>query len=409
MKGYALRLASIVRVGLKAIARNKLRSALTMLGIIIGVACVIAMSAVAEGASRQVQSTIRSLGTNYIMVFPGAVTQSGARIFTGQSTLTPEDVQAIKAECPSVAYASAGVRSAAQIVAGESNWGTQIFGVDVEWPLIRVWNPEQGSFFTETDVRSAAKVCVLCRTVADNLFPEGGAIGQVVRIKNVPFRVVGVLEKKGGNMMGQDQDDQVIVPYTTSMKRLTGATRLNLIYVAAVADDRVQAAIDEVSALLRQRHRIGPGQDSDFMTRSQEEILSSAAETAKTFKGLLASVAAISLLVGGIGIMNIMLVSVTERTREIGIRMAVGAKARHVLTQFLLEAVTLSVVGGLIGVGLGVATSALISEVMEWPTAVRPESVALAFGFAAAVGVFFGYYPAHKASRLDPIEALRYE
>ncbi len=406
----AFRLASIAKVGLRAIARNKLRSTLTALGIIIGVACVIAMSAVAEGAARQVQSNIRALGTNSIMIFPGAVTQSGARIFTGHSTLTPEDVEAIRAECPSVAYAAAGARTAGQVVAGEANWSTEIFGTDVDWPLIRAWNTEQGSFFTEADVRAAAKVSVLGRTVADNLFPDGGAVGQIVRIRNVPFRVVGVFEKKGGSVMGgRDQDDQVVVPYTTVMKRLTGATRLSHVFVAAVSEDRIRQAMEEISALLRQRHRIGPGQDSDFMMRSQEEIASSAAETADTFKVLLASVAAISLLVGGIGIMNIMLVSVTERTREIGVRMAVGAKARHVLTQFLFEAVTLSVVGGAIGVGLGIASSAAISTIQGWPVAVRPESVALAFGFAALVGVAFGLYPAAKAARLDPIEALRYE
>jgi putative ABC transport system permease protein len=405
----AYRFWSIVRVGLRAIGRNKLRSGLTALGIIIGVACVIAMSAVAEGAARQVQSTIRSLGTNSIMIFPGAVTQAGARIFTGQSTLTQEDVEAIRAECPSVAYAVAGVRTAGQLVAGETNWSTEIFGTDVDWPLIRAWNTERGSFFTEADVRAAAKVCVLGRTVADNLFPHGEAVGQIVRIRNVPFRVVGVLEKKGGNPMGRDQDDQVVAPYTTVMKRLTGATRLGMIFVAAVSEDRVRQAMEEISSLLRQRHRIGPGQDSDFMMRSQEEIASSAAETANTFKVLLASVAAISLLVGGIGIMNIMLVSVTERTREVGIRMAVGAKARHVLTQFLFEAVTLSVVGGAIGVVLGIASSAALSTLQDWPVSIRPQSVAVAFGFAALVGVAFGLYPAAKASRLDPIEALRYE
>jgi putative ABC transport system permease protein len=409
LKIAALRLASILKVGLRAILRNKLRSALTMLGIIIGVGCVIAMNAVASGASASVQSRIRSLGTNFIMVFPGAVTQSGARLFTDQSAITVDDAEAIRAECPSVAYVSAGVRTNAQLVAGELNWGTEVYGVDVEWPFIRAWNTAEGDFFTEGDVKGALKVCVLGRTVADSLFPNGGAVGQTVRVKNVPFQVAGVLDRKGGNMMGRDQDDQVFVPYTTAMKRLMGRPRISLIYVAAISDEAVPQAMLEIDALLRQRHRIGPEQDPDFMMRSQDEMAATAAETSRTFSVLLGSVAAISLLVGGIGIMNIMLVSVTERTREIGIRMAVGAKGRHVLAQFLLEAVILSVAGGVIGVALGLSATWLLSRFAQWPTVVGPGAVALAFGFAAAVGVFFGFYPARKASRLDPIEALRYE
>jgi len=404
-----VRTANILKVGLKAILRNKLRSSLTMLGIIIGVGCVIAMIAVASGASASIQSNITSLGTNFIMVFPGAVTQSGARIFSGQSTLTPEDAEAIAAECASVAYSSPGVRTGGQIIAGELNWGTQVYGVGLDWPFIRAWNIAEGSFFTESDVKGGAKVCVLGRTVADSLFPEGGAVGQLVRIKNVPFRVVGVLEKKGGSTMGQDQDDLVAAPYTTIMKRLAGTNRINTIYVSAVSVDRVAAAQKEIQALLRQRQRLGPGQDDNFMMRSQEEMASMAAQSSQTLSNLLGTVAAISLLVGGIGIMNIMLVSVTERTREIGLRMAIGAKSRHVLAQFLLEAVVLSVVGGAIGVLLGALASHLISRFAGWPVSVGISSVALAFGFSALVGVFFGFYPARKASRLDPIEALRYE
>jgi len=409
MKASLQRIANIVKVGLQAIARNKLRSALTMLGIIIGVACVIAMVAIASGASQSIQSQISALGTNFIMVFPGAVTQSGARIFTGQSTLTEDDAAAIKAECPSVAYVSAGARTAAQVVAGEFNWGTSIQGVDVDWPFIRAWNVEQGAFFTDSDVRAAAKVCVLGRTVADNLFPDGDAVGQYVRIKNVPFRVDGVLEKKGGSTMGQDQDDTVIAPYSTVMKRLLGTTKIAIIYVAARDENLVKQAQTEIEALLRQRHRIGPGQDSDFMMRSQEEMAAMAATSTRTLSILLGSVAAISLLVGGIGIMNIMLVSVTERTREIGIRLAIGAKGRHVLLQFLLEAIVLSVVGGAIGVVLGVASSKLIAASAGWPVQIGAGSVAIAFGFAALVGIFFGFYPARRAAALDPIEALRYE
>ena len=409
MRVALVRVGNILKVGLKAILRNKLRSSLTMLGIIIGVGCVITMVAVATGASQSVQASITSMGTNFIMIFPGAVSQSGARIFTGQSTLTPEDAAAIKAECPSVAYVSPGVRSAAQVVAGELNWGTGIYGADVDWPFIRAWNVAEGSFFTEADVRAAAKVCLLGNTVAESLFPSGGAVGQVVRIKHVPFRVVGVLDSKGGSTHGSDQDDQIVAPYTTVMKQLSGTARFGMIQAAAVAPDRVEDAKREIEALLRQRHRIQPGQDSDFMMRTQEEAASMAAENVRTFSILLGSVAAISLLVGGIGIMNIMLVSVTERTREIGIRMAIGAKARDVLGQFLLEAVVLSVVGGAIGVLLGIAASALISRLAGWPVEVGGSAVAMAFGFSAAVGVFFGFYPARKAAKLDPIEALRYE
>jgi len=409
MKLALVRTGNIVKVGLQSIARNTLRSALTMLGIIIGVACVIAMVAVAGGAAQSIQSSITSLGTNYIQIFPGAVTQSGARIFTGESALTPEDAEAIRTECPSVAYVSAGARTAGQVTAGELNWSTQIFGSDVDWPFIRAWNLSDGTFFTEAEVKGAAKVAVLGSTVAESLFPGGGAVGALIRVKNVPFRVTGVLEKKGGSMMGQDQDDQVVVPYTTVMKRLVGRPRLNMIQVAAVSPDRVAEAKSEIDALLRQRQRIGPGQESNFMMRTQEEIAATAAQNTRTLSILLGSVAAISLLVGGIGIMNIMLVSVTERTREIGVRMAIGAKARHVLAQFLVEAIVLAVVGGALGVVLGVGSSLLISNLAGWPVRLGPGPIALAFGFAALVGVFFGYYPARRASRLDPIEALRYE
>jgi putative ABC transport system permease protein len=409
MKVGMLRTVNIVKVGLRAILRNKMRSSLTMLGIVIGVGCVIAMNAVGSGASRSIQDNITSLGTNFIMIFPGATTQSGARIFTGQSTLKADDAAAIREECPSVAYVSPGVRSGGQVVAGEFNWGTQIYGADVDWVFIRAWNVDEGSFFTETEVRAAAQVAVLGRSVADALFPDGGAVGSTVRIKNVPFRVVGVLERKGGNMMGSDQDDQIVAPYTTVMKRITGSDRIGLIQASAKAPDLVPQAMQEIDALLRQRFRIAPGAEAPFSMRSQEEIAAQANQMSATLSLLLASVAAISLIVGGIGIMNIMLVSVTERTREIGIRMAIGAKGRHVLAQFLLEAVTLSVVGGLLGVALGIGASELIASKAGWPIVIDPKSVATAFGFAAAIGIFFGFYPARKASRLDPIDALRYE
>jgi putative ABC transport system permease protein len=402
------RFGMILKVGMQAILRNKLRSALTMLGIIIGVGCVIAMIAIGAGASRSIQSQIESLGSNFIMVFPGASTQGGAHLFTDQSMLTEDDANAIKADCPSVAYVSPLVRSSAQIVAGESNWGTSIQGVGVEWPLVRTWNTVEGGFFSDSDVRAAAKVCVLGGTVADNLFPAGGAAGQMVRIKNVPFKVDGVLEKKGGSMMG-DQDDIVVVPYTTAMKRLTGKNKLNTIYVSASSVGAVEQAQSEITALLRQRHHIAPGQDSDFTMRSQQEFAAMSEQSSKTLSLLLASAAAISLLVGGIGIMNIMLVSVTERTREIGIRMAIGAKGNHVLFQFLIEAIALSALGGILGILVGVGASAVVASKGGLPVHVSPASIGLAFGFSAAIGIFFGFYPARKASRLDPIEALRYE
>jgi putative ABC transport system permease protein len=409
MKVSLLRLWNITKVGLMAISRNKMRSLLTMLGIIIGVACVITMVAVGTGASSSIQATINALGTNFVMIFPGASTQGGARSFSDQSKLTPEDVDAIKAECPAVAYASPSARVAVQVVAGELNWGTTIYGVNLDWPNIRAWNVAEGEFFTDVDIRSSGKVCVLGATVAESLFPAGNAVGSSIRIKHVPFKVVGVLERKGGNTMGQDQDDQIIGPYTTVMKQLMGSPRISQILVSASSATDVGQAQTEIDALLRQRHRIAAGQDSDFTMRSQEEIASTSAQTSKTLSILLGSAAAISLLVGGIGIMNIMLVSVTERTREIGVRLAIGAKGRHVLIQFLLEAIALSVVGGAIGVALGIIAPHLVTRFAGMPTQVSTGSVALAFGFAAAIGVFFGFYPARKASLLDPIDALRYE
>ena len=405
-----LRTLNIVKVGLRSIARNKLRSALTILGIVIGVGCVIVTGGIGGGASASIQANISSLGANYIMIFPGAVTQGGARIFSAQSSLTEDDAKAMKAECPSVAYLAGGVRGGdSQVVAGENNWATEIFGTDVDWPFIRSWNLAQGSFFTEAEVKGAAKVAVLGDSVRQNLFPDTDPIGAIIRVKSIPFKVVGVLEKKGGSTMGNDQDDQIVIPYTTAMKRITGNNRLGLVQVSAKTPDAIQEAMTEIKALLRQRHRLGPGQADDFMMRSQEEIAATANETAKTLSTLLASIAIVSLVVGGIGIMNIMLVSVTERTREIGIRMAIGAKSRHVLAQFLLEAVTLSVVGGGIGVALGIGVSRLVAKYAGWPVSVDPSSIALAFGFSALIGIFFGFYPARKAAALDPIEALRYE
>ena len=404
-----MRLLDSFHEGLRSIAVNKLRSSLTMLGIVFGVGCVIATNGIGNGAAVSIQSNINSLGANVIMIFPGAVTQGGARIFAAQSSLTEEDAQAIKAECPSVAYVSPGLRTGGSVVAGENNWSTEIFGAGVDWPFIRSWNLAAGSFFSEGEVKSAAKVAVLGNSVKQNLFPDSDPVGAVIRIKNVPFKVVGLLEKKGGSTMGNDQDDQIVVPYTTAMKRLSGNNRLGIIQVSAKSPDAIQESMTEIKALLRQRHRLGPGQDDDFMMRSQEEIAATASESTRTLSILLASVAIVSLLVGGIGIMNIMLVSVTERTREIGIRMAIGAKPRHVLAQFLLEAVTLSIVGGGIGVALGIGASRVISNIFGWSVFVDPAWIALSFGISALIGIFFGFFPAWKAAGLDPIEALRYE
>ena len=404
-----LKFLTILKVGLKAIARNKMRSMLTALGIIIGVACVIAMIGVGQGSQAAIQSQISALGSNFLMIFPGVATQSGARIFTGQSSITEEDIAAVRAECPSVAYVSPMARSAAQVVAGNLNWGTSVQGVGVDWPFIRSWNVDRGVFFGESDVRAAAKVCVLGSTVANALFQGQDPVGQTVRIKNFPFRVIGVLETKGGSTMGQDQDDVVVAPYSAVMRLLKKTSKIDMFMASAVSRNAVADAQQEIDALLRQRHRIAPGQDADFMIRSQQEIAQTADQTSRTLSLLLASAASISLLVGGIGIMNIMLVSVTERTREIGIRMAIGAKGRDILTQFLIEALTLSIAGGAIGVTLGIAASRVLAWKAQWPIVLSPGAVGLAFGFSAAIGVFFGFYPARKASRLDPIEALRYE
>jgi putative ABC transport system permease protein len=330
-------------------------------------------------------------------------------MFGSSSTLTEEDAQAIARECSAVAYVSPQSRTSGQIVAGEMNWSTQIYGVGIDWPNIRAWNVADGTFFGEGDIRSGSKVAVLGSTVADNLFPNGDAVGAIIRIKNVPFRVNGVLEKKGGNMMGSDQDDVIIAPYTTVQKRLMGQQRIGMIIASAASAEQVQDAMDQIDALLRQRHRIPPGGDADFMLRSQEEIAQANAQQVAMMRYLLLGIAIVSLVVGGIGIMNIMLVSVTERTREIGIRMAIGARGRHVLLQFLFEAVTLSIFGGLIGVLLGVGVAQAFERFAKWPMVISPTAIMVAFVVSVTIGIFFGFYPARKASRLDPIDALRYE
>jgi len=408
MRNSLTRLANITVVGLKSIARNKLRSLLTALGVVIGVACVIVSVAIGAGVAASMAEMINALGSNVIMIMPGAATQSGARIFTGQSTLTEGDVEAIRREAPAVAYVTPTVRSAGQVVAAEMNWSTQVQGVDVDWPFIRSWNTTDGNFFTDQDVRAGAKVAVLGTTVAENLFPAGNAVGSTIRIKNVPFKVIGVLEKKGGTQMG-DQDDAIIAPWTTVQKRLSGQQRLGMVMASARSAEQVQEAMDQIDSVLRQRHRIPQGGDADFMMRSQEEMAQANQQQIGLMRKLLLGIAIVSLAVGGIGIMNIMLVSVTERTREIGIRMAIGARGRHVLLQFLFEAIVLSLFGGLIGILLGVGVATGFARIAKWPMVISPTAILVAFAVAVGIGIFFGFYPARKAARLDPIDALRYE
>jgi putative ABC transport system permease protein len=401
---------NILKVAMRSLDRNKLRSFLTMLGIIIGVGAVIAMMAVGYGAQTRIQDQIASLGTNVLMVFPGSTNQGGVRLGTGSvSTLTPEDLDAIKAQCPAVQLASPAIRTGAQVVYGENNWATSIMGGTEEYFAIRSWPVSSGEYFTEADVRAATKVCVVGQTIVDNLFNGGNCVGSVIRIKKLPFKIVGVLAPKGQSAQGTDQDDIIIAPYTTVQKKLMGVTFLGIMLVSAVSADAMNEAQSEITDLLRARHKILPWDDNDFTVRSQTEIANAAESTTQVLTILLASIASISLLVGGIGIMNIMLVSVTERTREIGIRMSIGARGKDILFQFLIEAMVLSLFGGTIGVIMGVASSKLISALAGWPTVVSAMSVGMAFLFSAAVGIFFGFYPARKAALLNPIDALRYE
>ena len=401
---------NILKVAFTAIGRNKMRSLLTTLGIIIGVACVVATIGIGTGARQQAEDQLRSLGTNFLMIFPGTVTSSGAKSgWGGSSKLSYDDVDAIRREVPTVSYVSASNRAVAQVVYGNQNWSTTVQGGEVDWPLIRSWNLAQGQFFTDQDNRVANKVCVLGQTVADNLFGGEDPIGKTLRIKNEPFKVVGVLESKGGSVMGQDQDDVVIAPYETVRKKLLGTTAVGMVLASAATNALVDSAQADIAGLLRQRHRINRASDDDFMIRSQTEMLQQAEQQSRTMSYLLWSIAGVSLLVGGIGIMNIMLVSVTERTREIGVRMAIGAKGGDIRSQFLVEAVVLAVSGGAVGIALGVAIQKAVARFAGWPVSVESSAIALAFFFSALVGIAFGFYPALKASRLDPIDALRYE
>jgi putative ABC transport system permease protein len=400
----------VFRIAFKALGRNKMRTALTMLGMIIGVAAVITMVALGTGAQTSIESQIQSAGTNMIIVSAGNFTQGGVRQGQGNaSTLIPDDANAIRG-VQGVQYVASGVNTRGQLVAGNQNWGTQVQGTDVDMPLIRSWPMQQGAFFTPQDVATASKVAAIGSVVRDQLWgPDTDPTGQVIRINNQPFSVVGVMASKGQSGMGQDQDDVVFVPYTTVMKKLRGITFIQQAQVSAASAGDTSATADRIAALLRVRHKIQPGDPDDFMVRTMEEMAAVRVQATQTMTALLASIAGVSLLVGGIGIMNIMLVSVTERTREIGLRMAIGARGRDVLLQFLVEAVVLSLFGGSIGIALGFALSQGVTFWMNWPTAVSPQAVLVAFGFAAMTGVFFGFYPARKAAALDPIDALRFE
>jgi putative ABC transport system permease protein len=400
---------SYFRLALLAISRNRMRSFLTTLGILIGVAAVITMIAIGQGSQQKVQSLIENLGTNAIFILPGTSTQGGVRVYSAITSLTVGDAKAIKKDCPAVSLVSPQDQTTALCAYGNQNWTTIIEGVGADYFSIRNEKLAVGRAFTSDEARTGALVCDIGQTVATNLFGDENPVGQTIRIKETPFRVIGVLAPKGENLFGQDQDDVILAPYATVMHRLTGNTHLHMILAGAVSKNAVNQAQEQITTLLRQRHHLAPWQQDDFMIRNPGEMLRTLDETAKVMELLLGAAAGISLLVGGIGIMNIMLVSVTERTHEIGIRMAVGAAEADVLLQFLIEAFVLSVMGGLFGLLLGSLGSYFVAKAMEVPWQISPNSVILAFGFSALVGIFFGYYPARKASLLDPIEALRYQ
>jgi len=408
-----INIPSTLKISLRALRVNKMRSALTMLGVIIGVGAVIAMLGIGTGASNRIQQQISSLGSNLLMVLPGATTAGGVRMGWGtESTLTLADAYAVLKECPSVANVAPVLSGVAQVVYSNQNWSTGVTGTTPGMLSVRNWNLSEGSAFTEQDVKSAAKVCLLGQTVVDMLFGGVDPVGQIVRIKKVPFTVIGVLEPKGQDLRGHDQDDAIYVPITTAQKKLFGTAfpgMIRIMMVQAKSTEDLDSAERQITELLNQRHRIGPNKDSDFTVRNLTQFLQAAEQSASVMTMLLGAIASVSLLVGGIGIMNIMLVSVTERTREIGIRMAVGAKAWDIRLQFIIEAMTLSLTGGTAGIIIGISVSKIISSFADWPTIVSPLSVILAFSFSGLVGIFFGFYPAYKASLLNPIDALRYE
>jgi putative ABC transport system permease protein len=403
-------LYTILRVALKALGRNKLRSTLTMLGIIIGVGAVIAMVSIGQGAQATIAQQIANSGSNMLYVSAGSWNQGGSRGGAGtSSTLTVDDALAIQRECSAVRYSSPSVRTNAPVVFGNQNWMTSIQGVNTSFPEIKLWEVESGAFFTEQEQSSAQRVCVLGKTVVDMLFAGQDPLGQEIRIRNSPWRVIGVLKSKGQSGMGSDQDDTIVAPYTTVQKKLMGITHIHSIMVSAVSQNATTTAEEQITDLLRQRHQIPPSEESDFSVRNLTDMAELANNSNRVMTLLLGSIALVSLIVGGIGVMNIMLVSVTERTREIGIRMAVGATGGDIQFQFLTEAVVLAILGGALGIASGVGTSKVISDFLGWPTLVSTPAIAMAFTFAGVIGIGAGWYPSLKASRLDPIEALRYE
>jgi putative ABC transport system permease protein len=413
MKSSLMHFVQTMRVALRALTRNKMRTFLTALGIIIGVGAVIAMVSIGEGAKRGIQDRFNSMGTNLLFVYPGMQNVQGVRSQAGSRTsLKEDDAKALLLYCDAIRAISPSVNSRGQVVYANKNWNTQISGTGADYPDIRSWPVEQGTYFDDSQVKAGSKVCVLGSEVNKNLFEGGDPVGQVIRIKSIPFRVLGVLKSKGESGGFFNRDDMIAIPYTTCMHRLAGIDYINSVDVSAVSSDMMAEAKRQIEVLLRDRHKIMPGSDDDFTVRNMSDIAESAAESTQIMTILLGSIAGISLLVGGIGIMNIMLVSVTERIREIGIRMAVGARERDILLQFLAEAVVLSILGGIIGIAFGFGVSKLLGKVKifsQFQTVVSMGSVLLAFLFAASVGIFFGFYPARKASKLDPIEALRYE
>ena len=403
-------LQAIIRVALRALARNKMRTSLTMLGIIIGVGAVICTVAIGEGASNQVQEQIRNLGDNIVFVAAGSVSQQGVRMGSSATkTLTLADAKAIQQQIATISKLSPGVGARVQVVYGNQNWNTRVSGVAPEFLEIRRWPVANGGVFSQREVDAAANVCLIGPTVVENLFGSEDPVNKVVRIQNIPFRVIGVLASKGQSPFGQDEDDTLILPFTTVQKKIAGIDWLQFIMCSAISPDAIHSAQQQIASLLRQRHRLRPDEDDDFIIRSPNDLANVQAQAGRIMTLLLASIASVSLLVGGIGIMNIMLVSVTERTREIGVRMAVGATEQDVQLQFLSEALVLSLLGGSVGVLLGIGGSIAVTSMLRWPTQVPPQAIAIAVLFSAAVGIFFGYYPARKAARLDPIEALRYE
>lgn len=402
---------NLFKIALRALANNKLRAFLTMLGIIIGVASVIAMLAIGQGSKKSIQQQISEMGSNMIMIHPGAEMRGGVRQDpSAMQTLKLENYEKLSEECTYLSGISPNVSSSGQLVAGANNYPSSVSGVSIDYLTIRQLTVEQGEMFTENDIRTAAKVCVIGKTIVDNLFPDGSdPIGKVIRCNQIPFRVIGVLKSKGYNSMGMDQDDVVLAPYSTVMKRLLAQTYLSGIFASALTEDMTDEAVDEITTILRREHKLKETDDDDFTIRTQQELSSMLNTTTDLMTTLLACIAGISLVVGGIGIMNIMYVSVTERTREIGLRMSVGARGVDILSQFLIEAILISITGGLIGVIIGCGASFMIKTIAHWPVFIQPWSVLLSFLVCTVTGVFFGWYPAKKAADLDPIDALRYE